>query len=158
MSNFASCADELQCTQSHLLCSLLYGLPAKVRVCDEHEAEESACNSAVHFPALRLRDCSCESTVKLNENTNPDVDVDAPGPPVPEVAVGITPCTTASIIKDYFPLLRTSDNNIDFSLYLDSSRVDQAARATINGLRRTLPLQSINHTELNALLHEQTYT
>lgn len=73
--------------------------------------------------------------------------------------VGLTPCTTAGIIREYVSLA-AGDKKVDFCLHIDPSADDDGvdndkdrstAAARIERRLLTLPLNSINHTDYDPL-------
>lgn len=141
--------------------------------CEAHQAEEAAWNSAVHFPLLRLSvyggdrltGAPIEHTTRATATAH-DGGGHLPGhDSVDEervedndfatgIVVGFTRCTTAAVTKDYLPTSDKTSKKIEFFLHLDTSGAADGgqAQARIMDLRRILPLRSINHTDLDALL------
>lgn len=81
-----------------------------------------------------------------------------PGGRLQHGLVGITQCTTAAIIKEYFKSstsgVAVSEKSVDFCLHVDPYFDEKDGGAIAEGIDRlalSLPLNSINHTDHDAL-------
>lgn len=113
--------------------------------CAAHPAEEAMWNSAVHLPLLQM-------AVHGARTFRPQPSPPSEGNAVC-VSVGITQCTTARIIREYLPTKETSGKQVDFCLHLDLDASSTTTMAKIDRIRASLPLQSINHTDLEGLVN-----
>ncbi|KAK3364122.1 hypothetical protein B0T25DRAFT_429087, partial [Lasiosphaeria hispida] len=101
--------------------------------CQETAAHETTWNSAVHFPLLDMalygEQSKSRPTCLLRD------------------VVGSTKPAGAGIIQEYLPS-QTGGEKVDFVMGIEP---DAPAANAINQLRRDMPFQSINHTDLTAL-------
>ncbi|KAF7547120.1 hypothetical protein G7046_g9106 [Stylonectria norvegica] len=102
------------------------------RDCQESRQSEAGWNMAVHFPLLHRALYGFVRTQQL---------------------VGFAQCTTAKIVKEYFP---TERKMIDFCIYVDPKSSDadvgsETAFQAVETLCRVLPCGTINHTDFFAL-------
>lgn len=105
-------------------------------ICAAQPAEEAQWNSAVHFPILSL-------AVNGRRRMVPRAQADQ------RTQVGISQCTTGRIVREYLPAKETSGKQVDFCFHLD---VDETAEERIDSIRASLPMQTINHTDLEGLI------
>lgn len=66
------------------------------------------------------------------------------------VTVELTQCTTARLIREYLPAQETPGKQVDFCFHLN---VDSTVQQTIDLVRSSLPLASINHFDMEGFVN-----